>query len=96
MPVRFFLISQMIEEGRQNECHMAFGIYCFMIKQARRILGILIAHKIMQEHFMSYEYFLCSNGCMLFWLFTCPLRGHYATSRKVAGSIPDEVIGFFN
>jgi hypothetical protein len=21
---------------------------------------------------------------------------HYATSRKVAGSIPDEVIGFFN
>jgi hypothetical protein len=22
--------------------------------------------------------------------------GHYATSRKVAGSIPDEVIGFFN
>jgi hypothetical protein len=23
-------------------------------------------------------------------------RGHYATSRKVVGSIPDEVIGFFN
>jgi hypothetical protein len=21
---------------------------------------------------------------------------HYATSRKVAGSIPDEIIGFFN
>jgi hypothetical protein len=24
------------------------------------------------------------------------LLRHYATSRKVAGSIPDEVIGFFN
>jgi hypothetical protein len=24
------------------------------------------------------------------------MRGHYATRRKVAGSIPDEVTGFFN
>jgi hypothetical protein len=24
------------------------------------------------------------------------IMGHYATSRKVAGSIPDETIGFFN
>jgi hypothetical protein len=26
----------------------------------------------------------------------CSWLRHYATSRKVAGSIPDEVIGFFN
>jgi hypothetical protein len=24
------------------------------------------------------------------------MLGHYATSRKVVGSIPDEVVGFFN
>jgi hypothetical protein len=24
------------------------------------------------------------------------MRGHYATRRKVAGSIPDEFIGFFS
>jgi hypothetical protein len=27
---------------------------------------------------------------------TLSMLGHYATSRKVAGSIPDEVIRFFN
>jgi hypothetical protein len=32
---------------------------------------------------------------VIFWKFMSLLR-HYATSRKVAGSIPDKVIGFFN
>jgi hypothetical protein len=33
---------------------------------------------------------------MLYGVATNIVVGHYATSLKVAGSIPDEVIGFFN
>jgi hypothetical protein len=48
-------------------------------------------------------------GIFIFWFYVCDMWSfllirrlvgsslrHYATSRKVAGSIPDEVIGFFN
>jgi hypothetical protein len=44
-----------------------------------------IKHRF-QQFFYCYE-FMGARGS---WL------RHYATSRKVAGSIPDEVIGFFD
>jgi hypothetical protein len=50
-------------------------------------------HNHLCKNLKSYTEFnilMCLNGGTRSWL------RHYATSRKVAGSISDEVIGFFN
>jgi hypothetical protein len=45
---------------------------------------------------MTVEVFLAVKiHAVVLWRHLIWLR-HYATSRQIAGSIPDEVIGFFN
>jgi hypothetical protein len=51
------------------------------------------------EGMFSWKYVLLVGLCVtqtLFFLLTIGEQKHYATSRKVAGTIPDELIGFFN
>jgi hypothetical protein len=48
------------------------------------VLATDCCYKRLEVHFVK------NGGTQRSWL------RHYATSRKVAGSIPDEVIGFFN
>jgi hypothetical protein len=54
-------------------------------------IGDLVAHALVQDFsFLSLPTRNISGHVVAYWL------GHYATSLKVAGSIPDEVIGCFN
>jgi hypothetical protein len=47
-------------------------------------------------HFSSLPFVVHALLVLHFIALLVIMRGHYATSRKVAGSILDEVIGFFN
>jgi hypothetical protein len=51
--------------------------------------------KITVDRDMTGKYAMEIFNCKREWFSHSKVKGHYATSRKVAGSIPDEVIGFF-
>jgi hypothetical protein len=54
-------------------------------------VGVLYEQRPLCNMRESTKQFACS-----FDLYVCDSLGHAATSQKVTGSIPDEVIGFFS
>jgi hypothetical protein len=72
--------------------HVVAGCYC-ILQQLRTVLDILSVLPVCRSTFQMAELRYCETR--IFKITFVTLR-HCATSRKVAGSIPQGVIGIFN
>jgi hypothetical protein len=57
------------------------------------IQSVVVSYDEAHKHLISYLF--CDSRFRNEIAYEYIWGGHYATSRKFAGSIPDEVIGFF-